>query len=82
MDTNAVKKSIVNSYGLLAKSKNTGLFSNLFACCNTTSQSNEIAENIGYSKEVLEQVPEHANLGVGCGNPTSLSTINQGEKES
>ena len=79
MDTNAVKQSVIKSYGALAKSQKGGLFSNLFACCSPTKFANEIAENIGYSKEVLEQVPEHANLGVGCGNPTSLSKINQGE---
>lgn len=79
MDTNSVKQSVVNSYGTLAKSKNIGFLTNLFACCNPTKHANEIAENIGYSKEVLEDVPEHANLGVGCGNPSALTKINPGE---
>jgi len=79
MDTSSVKQSVVKSYGMLAKSKAGGLFSNLFACCSPTDQANKIAENIGYSKEVLEQVPEDANLGVGCGNPAALATIKEGE---
>jgi len=79
MDADVVKKSVINSYGMLAKSKKGGLLSTLFACCNPTKHANEIAENIGYSKEVLKQVPEDANLGVGCGNPSALTQINEGE---
>ncbi len=76
MDT---KQSVVKGYGLLAKSKKGGLFSNLFTCCNPTKHANEIAVNIGYSQEVLDEVPEDANLGVGCGNPSALSNMKQGE---
>lgn len=79
MNTNSVKQSVIKSYGILAKSKNSSLFSNLFACCNPTKHADEIAKNIGYSKEVLQQVPESANLGVGCGNPSALTKINEGE---
>lgn len=79
MDTNSVKKSVVKSYGMLAKSKSGRLFSNLFACCNPSKHSDEIAENIGYSKEVLAQVPADANLGVGCGNPSAFAKIGLGE---
>lgn len=79
MDTNSVKQSVVKSYGLLAKSKKNGYFSNLFSCCNPTKHADEIAKNIGYDQEILEQVPEHANLGVGCGNPVALTKIKEGE---
>lgn len=79
MNTSTVKQSVIKSYGQLAKSKKGGLFSKLFACCNPTQHANEIAENIGYSKEILSQVPEDSNLGVGCGNPSALTKINKGE---
>jgi len=79
MDTNSVKQSVINSYSSLAKSKKGGLLSSLFACCDPTKHANEIADNIGYSKEVLEAVPNDANLGVGCGNPSALTKINLGE---
>lgn len=29
----------------------------------------KLSESIGYSKEDLENIPEEANLGLGCGNP-------------
>ncbi len=37
------------------------------------------ARRIGYSDEQLEAVPEGANLGVGCGNPTAIDRLQPGE---
>lgn len=37
------------------------------------------ARRIGYSDEELDAVPEGANLGVGCGNPTAFDTLRPGE---
>ncbi len=37
------------------------------------------ARRIGYSDDQLEAVPEGANLGVGCGNPTAIDALKPGE---
>ncbi len=79
MDTNSVKKSVVEGYGQLAKSKKNGLFSKLFACCDSTDRAKKVGEIIGYAKEELNSVPENSNLGVGCGNPSALAGIKKGE---
>jgi SAM-dependent methyltransferase len=34
---------------------------------------------MGYSKEDLGGVVEGANLGLGCGNPTAIGNLKQGE---
>jgi ubiquinone/menaquinone biosynthesis C-methylase UbiE len=34
---------------------------------------------LGYSEEELDAVPEGANLGVGCGNPTAIGALHPGE---
>jgi SAM-dependent methyltransferase len=34
---------------------------------------------IGYSKEEMNQVPEGANLGLGCGNPVALASLREGQ---
>ncbi len=34
---------------------------------------------IGYSEAELDAVPAEANLGVGCGNPTALASLEAGE---
>lgn len=36
------------------------------------------ASAIGYSADDIADLPEGANLGLGCGNPTSLTLIEQG----
>jgi ubiquinone/menaquinone biosynthesis C-methylase UbiE len=35
---------------------------------------------IGYSDEEMGSVPEGANLGLGCGNPTALASLKEGER--
>lgn len=79
MDSNSVKQSVVESYGKLAKSTKNGLFSKLFACCDPTENAKAVGEQIGYSTQELNAVPENANLGVGCGNPAALADIKIGQ---
>ena len=49
------------------------------SCCGTTGNSNEISKQLGYSENELNSVPEGSNLGLGCGNPQAIASINQGE---
>ena len=39
----------------------------------------EISKRIGYTDEEMQAVPSGANLGLGCGNPTALASIKEGE---
>jgi ubiquinone/menaquinone biosynthesis C-methylase UbiE len=34
---------------------------------------------MGYSDDEMKQVPEGANLGLGCGNPVAIASLNPGE---
>jgi SAM-dependent methyltransferase len=47
--------------------------------CGTADASNDISKKIGYTDEELGAVPEGANLGLGCGNPTALASLKKGE---
>lgn len=38
-----------------------------------------VAAAFGYSEEQLQAVPEGANLGVSCGNPTAFASLQPGE---
>lgn len=49
------------------------------SCCGTTDQATDISKKIGYRDEELDSVPEGANLGLGCGNPTALASLKEGE---
>ena len=79
MDTFSRKKAVVATYGQLAKSRKKGLFTQLFGCCTPGEQAKIAAKTMGYTKDQISQVPEHANLGVGCGNPAAMASIKEGE---
>ncbi|MEP5612027.1 MAG: arsenite methyltransferase [Cyclobacteriaceae bacterium] len=79
MNTDSVKKSVVDSYGKLAKGIQNRGFAKLFSCCDPSDNANKVGQSIGYSKDELNAVPEDSNLGVGCGNPSSLVDIELGQ---
>lgn len=50
------------------------------SCCGPSDFSVEkMSAYMGYSKEDLENVPEGANMGLGCGNPVALASLRPGE---
>jgi SAM-dependent methyltransferase len=65
-----IKHAIKKKYSQIAKD-------NSSSC--KCSCSSDISENLGYSKEEIESVPEGSNLGLGCGNPTALAQLKKGE---
>jgi SAM-dependent methyltransferase len=48
------------------------------ACCGGANQG-EVSRNLGYAAQDLAAVPEGANLGLGCGNPVALASLQPGE---
>jgi arsenite methyltransferase len=45
------------------------------SCCGTQ----RLAEQIGYSGDELTALPEGADMGLSCGNPTALASLKPGE---
>jgi len=49
-------------------------------CCGpTTLTPDQLAAQIGYSKDELAGLPEGVNLGLSCGNPGALASLKPGE---
>ncbi len=48
-------------------------------CCCGSSEPDKLAEAIGYSSEELEALPEGANMGLSCGNPTAIANLQPGQ---
>jgi SAM-dependent methyltransferase len=71
-----VKKTVKKAYSKIA----TG--SNSCCSCGCTGADSQVAKRIskeiGYSEAEMNVVPE-ANLGLGCGNPTALGQIKEGD---
>ena len=78
MKDNEIKKTVREGYAKIAKGDNASGCQPT-DCCGNTSQSINISKGVGYSDEEMEAVPEGANLGLGCGNPTALASLKKGE---
>jgi arsenite methyltransferase len=49
-------------------------------CCGgNTMPVEELAEKIGYSVEQLKALPQGANMGLSCGNPTQIAQLKEGQ---
>jgi SAM-dependent methyltransferase len=49
-------------------------------CCGpTTLTADQVASAVGYSGEDLSALPEGANMGLSCGNPTAIAALQPGE---
>lgn len=51
-------------------------------CCGTACCSGpapELSQQMGYSPDEMQAVPEGANLGLGCGNPQAIAALQPGE---
>jgi arsenite methyltransferase len=72
-----IKKIVRKGYADIAK-KNTASGKPITSCCGG-SQIVEVSKSIGYTEKEMKGVPEGANLGLGCGNPTALASLQKGE---
>ncbi|UCB52784.1 MAG: arsenite methyltransferase [Candidatus Zixiibacteriota bacterium] len=71
MDKEKTQKVVKEAYGKTArKQKSCG------CCGHYTAQ---YAKSIGYTEEELKSVPDESNLALGCGNPTALAQLKEGE---
>jgi ubiquinone/menaquinone biosynthesis C-methylase UbiE len=49
------------------------------SCCCGSSSPDKLAEGIGYTGDDLEVLPEGANMGLSCGNPTAIAELRPGQ---
>jgi arsenite methyltransferase len=72
-----IKKAVEEKYAAIARGEVKG-------CCDTSSVPNQDLYNIGtmaqkYDSTALAAVPEGANLGLGCGDPTANADLAPGQ---
>ena len=78
MNEEKVKKIVRKRYAKVAKTSGSCCASDV-SCCSAPSGS-DVSKMVGYSEDELNAVPEGANLGLGCGNPTALASLKAGER--
>jgi len=78
MEEKQIKKKVREGYAKIAKQE-TSCCGSIEICCGKATSPEEISKTIGYTDEQLHSVPDGANLGLGCGNPTALASLQPGE---
>jgi arsenite methyltransferase len=80
MKDSEIRTSVREGYAKIAKESGSCCDSKAKACgCNSTQSAKEISKSVGYTDQDVNNVPEGANLGLGCGNPIALASLKEVE---
>src|SRR3989339_1286045 len=75
-DQDSLRNKVRESYAKIAKNGD-------LCCCsggkNKDFNPANFAKVIGYEKDELKDLPEGANMGLSCGNPTAVASLKTGE---
>lgn len=80
-----IRAYIRKNYAKVAinKGKGTGCCGSSGCCSSGDNVSfkdaKEAAKELGYTVEELANIPEGANMGLGCGNPVAIASLKEGE---
>ncbi len=78
-----IRQNVRESYSQVAEASNSGdSCGTQSSCCGVSDDAaiNTLASTrLGYSEGDLNNVPEGADMGLGCGNPRAIASIKPGE---
>jgi len=77
------RQQVRDAYSEVANSSNNGDACGIeSSCCGVsddTAINTLISTRLGYSEADLEKVPDGADMGLGCGNPRAIASLQPGE---
>lgn len=80
MNNEQIRQNVKRGYAdIVKRSTKKSFLPSFLQCCDPKEMVTNVSKEIGYSEEELKNVPEDANFGIGCGNPTSMASIKKGE---
>jgi arsenite methyltransferase len=74
-----IKQAVKERYTAIAKSKSSGCGCGGEQSCCGGGDPKQAAELIGYNVKELEEIPQEAILGLGCGSPLAYVGLKPGE---
>jgi arsenite methyltransferase len=79
MQADIIRDAVQKTYGEIARGQVSG------GCCGSGASSScceptPSSRALGYSDDDLANVPEGADLGLGCGNPQAIAALRPGER--
>jgi arsenite methyltransferase len=73
-----IREIVREKYGQIAQAGKSCCGPGL-SCCGAGQSAETLSIEAGYSKDELQSVPDEANMGLGCGNPTAFASLREGE---
>lgn len=78
-----IRQNVRASYSEVAEASNKGSSCGTqSSCCGVSDDAainTLVSTRLGYSEEDLDNVPDGADMGLGCGNPRAIASIKPGE---
>ena len=78
MKAKDIKKTVRKRYAKVAK-RESSCCSSEQSCCGSSDTAQTKSKQMGYTEQEINVTPEGADLGLGCGNPTALASLKEGE---
>jgi arsenite methyltransferase len=83
-DKDERKSSVRHHYGAIAARDSEACGCGPSSCCGGEAEPaqalpDQDAERLGYTQEDVNSVPQGTNLGLGCGNPIGIASLQPGE---
>ncbi|MFI4916892.1 MAG: arsenite methyltransferase [Phycisphaerales bacterium JB060] len=86
-DPNTTRENVLKGYTKIAQDGQwVGVQTSDAACCGgggccgpTTLTADQVASAVGYAQDDLSALPQGANMGLSCGNPTAIAALKPGE---
>ena len=78
MNRDELRQAVRERYGRIAQ-RDESCCGPVPGCCESAPDMASLSGRIGYTEEELAVVPEGADMGLGCGNPTALASLAPGE---
>jgi len=80
INNDEIRNAVLEQYGKVAESGNSGCGCSATSCCSdSTASAQATSMALGYSDNEVSEVPEGAYMGLGCGNPQAIASLEYGE---
>ena len=73
-----VRGTVRDGYGRIARGEQRSCCGPASSCCGS-GDADGLARAVGYADDELADLPDGANMGLSCGNPTALAELRPGE---
>lgn len=74
-----IRQAVREGYARVARQGSSCCGSSCGSSCGTSPDPAALAAAVGYDADVLAHVPDGANMGLSCGNPTALASLRPGQ---